>query len=273
MTVDSIMDKVSDFLADPQLTGGIMTALVICAGCFLIGTLLRLIFGKRSTAVRSVTTALGILITYIINHLLVMNGSAFTQYLPPLPFVQFDGSLIQVFSLNDLASSALCYELVNLILIAFLFGLMDDLLPAGKNIISWTLLRCVSILVSYAGFMVANLVFTKILPGFILQYAPIILITLLVLFLAVTVFKWLIGLILGVSGGPVIGAIYTFFISHIVGKQLTKSALTSGILYLLVYLANRFGHTAITLGTDFNLITALVIVMLSAVWFCIYKIF
>ena len=273
MTVDTLLDSIISFITNPQLINGALTALVICAGCFIVGCLLRLVFGKRATAVRSVTTAMGILVAYILSHLLIISDTALTQYLAPLPFVQFDGSLIRVFSLSDLTSGALYYELVNLILLAFLFGLMDDLLPAGKNIFTWLLLRCVSILVSYAGFIVVNLIFTRILPGFVLQYAPIILVALLALFLAVTVFKWLIGVILGVSGGPVLGAIYTFFISHVVGKQLTKSALTGGILYLLVYLANRFGYTAIALGDSFNISTALVLAMLSAVWYCIYKIF
>lgn len=273
MTVDTFLDSFIQFITNPQLISGLLTAVVICAGCFLIGCLLRLVFGKRATAVRSVTTALGILVTYILSHLLFASGSAFVSYLAPLPFVQFDGSLIRVFTITDLTSPALCYELVNLILLAFLFGLMDDLLPSGKNIFTWLLLRCVSILVSYIGFAAANSIFTHILPGFILQYAPVILIALLALFLAVTIFKWLIGVILGISGGPILGAVYTFFISHVVGKQLTKSALTSGILYLLVYLANRFSYTAIALGDSFNLVTALVLAMLTAVWYCVYKIF
>ena len=273
MKVDTLLDSLISVLSDPRLIGGILTSLVICAGCFVAGCLLRLVFGKRSTAVRSVTTALGILITYVITHLLVMGNSPISEYLVSLPFAQFDGSLIHIFSLSEIASADLYYELVNLILLAFLFGLMDDLLPAGKNIFTWLLLRCVSILVSYVGFMITNMIFTRILPGFALQFAPIILIALLALFLAVTVFKWLIGLILGVSGGPILGAIYTFFISHVVGKQLTKSAVTSSILYLLVYLANRFSYTSIALGDSFNLITALVLAMLAGIWFCIYKIF
>ena len=273
MTVDSLMNSFIQFITNPQLISGVITALAICAGCFLIGCLLRLFFGKRATAVRSVTTALGILITYILSHLLIAGSSELAPHLAPLPFVQFDGSLIRVFTIADLTSPAMCYELVNLILLAFLFGLMDDLLPAGKNIFTWLLLRCVSILVSYVGFAVLNMIFTRILPGFILQFAPIILVGLLALFLAVTIFKWLIGVILGISGGPILGAVYTFFISHVVGKQLTKSALTSGILYLLVYLANRFGYTAIAMGDSFNLTTALVLAMLAAVWYCVYKIF
>ena len=273
MTVDTLMNSIIQIITDPNLIGSLLTALVVCAGCFIAGSLLRLIFGKRSTAVRSVTTALGILITYILNHLLFVSGTALTSLLVPLPLVQFDGSLIRVFALSELTSQAMCYELVNLILLAFLFGLMDDLLPAGKNMITWLLLRCVSILVAYIGFAAANLLFTRILPGFILAYAPIILIGLLVLFLAVTIFKWLIGLILGVSGGPILGAVYTFFISHVVGKQLTKSALTSGILYLLVYLANRFGYTAIALGDSVHITSVLVLAMLTAVWYCVYKIF
>jgi hypothetical protein len=234
---------------------------------------MRLIFGRRATAARAVTTVLGILMTYIITHLLIAAGSPLSQYLPSLPFVKFTESAIEVFSLNALESQNFTYQLVNLIMLAFLFGLMDDLLPGGKNIFVWLILRCVSILSAYLGFILVNSIFTEILPGFILQYAPVILLALLVLFLAVTVFKWLIGMVLGISGGPVIGAIYTFFVSNLVGKQLTKAALTSGLFYLLIYLANRFEYTSITIGSPFNLFTFFTIGALTMVWYCIYKIF
>lgn len=273
MTVDSLLDSISNFLGDPQRIKSIISVLIICITCFIAGSLMRLIFGRRATAARAVTTVLGILMTYIITHLLIAAGSPLSQYLPSLPFVKSTESAIEVFSLNALESQNFTYQLVNLILLAFLFGLMDDLLPGGKNIFVWLILRCVSILSAYLGFILVNSIFTEILPGFILQYAPVILLTLLVLFLAVTVFKWLIGMVLGISGGPVIGAIYTFFVSNLVGKQLTKAALTSGLFYLLIYLANRFEYTSITIGSPFNLFTFFTIGALTMVWYCIYKIF
>lgn len=273
MKIDILLDRLTAFVTDPQFIGNMKTALMICAACFLLGIVLRLIFGKRGTAVRSVTVALGILITYILSHILNVSNWELTQYLSPLPFVRFDSGVISIFSLNSVDRNALCYELINLIMLAFLFGLMDDLLPAGKNVIVWVLLRCVCIAGAYLAYTIINMIFTRILPGFILTYAPVLLLVLFAVFLAVTVLKWLIGLILGISGGPVLGAVYTFFISHIVGKQLTKSALTTGILYLLVYLANRFQITSFAIGTGADAIVALTLIMLSAVWYCIYKVF
>lgn len=273
MKVDLILDRVTSFITDPQFLSNMKTALMICFACFLLGCLLRLIFGKRGTAVRSVTVALGLLITYIICHIVNLTDHSLSQILSPLPFVQYDSGAINIFTLEGADRNALCYELINLILLAFLFGLMDDLLPAGKNIISWVLLRCVCIVSAYLAYTIINMVFTKILPGFILTYAPILLLILLAVFLAVTVLKWLIGLILGVSGGPILGAVYTFFISHIVGKQLTKSALTTGILCLLVYLANHFHLTNIQAGDSTGVVITLIVTMLSLVWYLIYKVF
>jgi hypothetical protein len=273
MKVDILLDRVTSFVTDPLFLSNMKIVLMICLACFLLGCLLRLVFGKRGTTVRSVTVALGLLITYILSYILTTRAQTVAQFLSPLPFVQFDSSVIQIFTLEGADKNALCYELINLIMLAFLFGLMDDLLPAGKNIFSWILLRCICICGAYLSFTIVNMVFTKILPSFILTYAPVLLLILLAVFLAVTVFKWLIGLILGVSGGPVLGAVYTFFISHIVGKQLTKSALSTGILYLLVYLANHFHLTSITGIFEGNWIVALTICLLSVVWFCIYKLF
>lgn len=273
MKVDILLDRVTSFVTDPQFLTNMKTILIICIACFLLGCLLRLVFGKRGTAVRSVTVALGLLITYILSYILNTTGASLTQFLSPLPFIQFDSSLIQIFTLEGADKNALCYELVNLIMLAFLFGLMDDLLPAGKNIFTWILLRCVCICGAYLSYTIVNMVFTHILPGFILTYAPVLLLILLAVFLAVTIFKWLIGLILGISGGPVLGAIYTFFISNIVGKQLTKSATATGILYLLVYFANHFQFTSISGIAGNNWIVVLAISMLSAVWFCVYKLF
>ena len=273
MKIDILLERLTAFVTDPQFLANMKTALMICIACFLMGCLLRLLFGKRGTAVRSVTVALGLLITYIITHILNVSGSPLIQILSPLPFVQFDSGMINIFALETADRNALCYELINLIMLAFLFGLVDDLLSAGKNVITWILLRCVCIAGAYLCYTMVNTVFTRILPGFILTYAPVLLLVLLAVFLAVTVFKWLIGLILGVSGGPVLGAIYAFFISHIVGKQLTKSALTTGILYLLVYLANRFQITAITPGESGGVVMALTITMISSVWYLIYRVF
>ena len=273
MNVDTLMQSLIEAVTDPAFIGNIKMILMICVACILGGALLRLLFGKRATTVRSVTVAVGILITYLILFILSAKFSSLSAYLVALPFASFGNGTISVFTLMQSAQDNLYYELVNLILLSFLFGLLDDLLPEGKRFFTWLLLRCICIVCAYLAFSLVTGLIARFLPDAIMQYAPAILLVLLAVFLAVTVFKWLISLILGISGGPVLGAIYTFFISHVVGKQLTKSALSTGILMGLVYLANHFGMTTFVIGQPYYLTAVPLIVLLCGVWYLIHKLF
>ena len=58
------------------------------------------------------------------------------------------------------------------------------------------------------------------------------------------VLNFLLGLLLAVFD-PILGGIYTFFFSNIVGKQLTKAVVTSGILCAVFFIMGHFGYTLI----------------------------
>ena len=74
---------------------------------------------------------------------------------------------------------------------------------------------------------------------------------LLLLFLLVfMVFSGVISLVLGLIltlNSPFLGAMYTFFFSNIVGKQVSKAIFTTVILCGIVYLMEFFGYTVITI--------------------------
>lgn len=273
MNVVSLTQPLTSALSAPTFISNFEIILAICTVCIAVSALLGLAFGKRAVVVRSVTVSLGILISCLVCFILSEKVSSLSSYIVALPFVSFGNGTISVFPLMQAARETLYVQLLNLILLCFLFGLFDDLLPEGKSFISWFLLRCVCILCTYVSFSIVTGLITRLLPDVMMQYAPVILLGLLALFLAVTVFKWLIGLILGISGGPVLGAIYTLFISHIVGKQLTKSALSAGILTGLAYLANRYEMTAIVIETPYYLNAIPLIALLAGVWYLIHKAF
>lgn len=273
MNAEEILYTLTAYLTDPNVITNAITILAICLGCFLLGSLLRLLFGKNCTAVKSVTVVFGVLILYLAVFALRLVGDSFESYLPSLPFAAFGGDYISVSSITTMDQTLLWAQLVDLIVLVVIMGLIDDLLPRGKNLFVWLLLRCVTITGSAVAFTLVNRLMNAILPGVVLQYAPIILLLLLALFLAVTIFKWLIGIILGVSGGPVLGAIYTFFISHLLGKQLTKAALSSGILMGLVYLAEHYGTTVIVFPDPMGLFLIPAILLLFLVWYLVNKLF
>ena len=61
------------------------------------------------------------------------------------------------------------------------------------------------------------------------------------------------------SCGPFIGAIYTFVIGNIVGKQLAKAALTCILIVMLLVLAYHKNTTSFNLGelpVSFLILTA-----------------
>ena len=105
--------------------------------------------------------------------------------------------------------------------------------------------------------------FNTFLPGALAAYAPIILLGILAAMLILGFLNIILSLVLTVVN-PVIGALYTFFFSNVIGKQITKAVVTTIILCALVVVLNYFGYAVIsitpyTLGTYIPLIVTLLI--------------
>lgn len=269
MSIDSLTPVLDKFFTGNNLIG----ILVFCIACFILAGLLRMIFGKNGVAVKSVSGVLDLIILYCVVFVLYLQVPAFSNYLTELPFLTFFEDQITLISILEADRFVICMHLVHLVILTFSFGLLEDLLPQGKNLIVWLLLRVLSIIIVYVAFSVLCWASNTFLPGFLITYAPTILLVLLAIFLAVTIFKWLFGLLLGITGGPIIGAIYTFFVSNIVGKQLTKSALSCGLLGAIVYFLNYKGFTVLYFDDLSTAILILSIVIPVAVRYFISKLF
>ena len=89
--------------------------------------------------------------------------------------------------------------------------------------------------------------------------------------LVMSVLGLIFGALLGVTCGPVVGAVYTFFFSNIVGKQLTKAALTTLILTLCVKLLERYGITVIALGSISAGLILPPLLLVLIVWYLLYR--
>ena len=57
----------------------------------------------------------------------------------------------------------------------------------------------------------------------------------------------ILSLVLTVAN-PLIGALYTFFFSNVIGKQISKAVFTTLILSAVVYALNYFGYAAISIS-------------------------
>ena len=130
--------------------------------------------------------------------------------------------------------------------------------------------RCLTVAAGFFLHYLTTYLFQRYLPQGILQYAPAILLAVLVLLLLTGALRFLVGLIL-TTVNPIIAALYTFFFANIVGKQITKSVLTTGILCGTVYLLEDLGITALSLQPGALIAYIPFLILLIPVWFLVSR--
>lgn len=246
-------------------------AVLLTIGSILLGALGRFVFGKRSAFHCAVSSAIAILFIYSVTIALQCYGSDFQSFLAPLPFVELQEGQLRFFSFQAAEFMVICSQILNIVILAFLVNILDSILPKGKNFLVWLLLRSVTV----AGAMVLHVLalwLLRLLPVDVMQYAPMVLLALLVVLLLVGSLKIVIGAVL-TTVNPIIGILYTFFFANIVGKAITKAILTGGIISALVYLLEYIGITAIPLIGEALVLYIPFALILLIVWFVIGKLF
>lgn len=220
--------------------------LLIFAGASLLVSLLgRVVLGKRSSLNHSVSSAMGILFIYAVTIVVyTFKPWNLTSYLSPLPFVTFAGEYMVILPFQGAGISAICHEVLSLLILAFLVNLLDTFIPKGKSVVSWYLLRFVTIVLAMALHLLVDWAFNTYMPDVLVTYAPVILLGILVAMLLLGLLNLILSAVLAVVD-PIIGAIYTFFFSNIIGKQLTKAVVSTGIICAVVFLLGHFGYTLV----------------------------
>ena len=249
----------------------------ITAGVLLLGTLLlslfgRFVFGKRSVLNNAVSSAIGILFIYIISVVLRISGVVPHNFITPLPLVEISGEYLHLFQFQGAHYTTICSELLSIIILAFLVNLADGWMPKGKNVLTWFLFRCLTVVAGYLMHLIVVGLLATYLPEGLLIYAPVILLGLLVLLLLTGALKVVVGAVL-TTVNPIIGGLYTFFFATIIGKQITRSVLTTAILAGLIYGLSYLGVTAISIASAALLAYIPFGILLIVLWYIVYKIF
>ena len=242
----------------------------IFAGISVILSLLnRVIFGKRSSLNHALSSAMGIFFILAISTVVyVFEPRNLAQYLSPLPYVAFSGDYLILFSFTNSGFAAICDELLSMIILAFLVNLLDTFIPKGKNVITWYLLRFLTILLAMGLHYAFTWVSNTYLPGFLVTYAPVLLLAVLVLGVFMGLLNVALGVVL-VTLNPIFGALYAFFFSTLVGKQLSKAICTTFVLTAVVAVLNYFGTTMLCIaGAALAAYIPLLIVLLI-LWYLI----
>lgn len=283
--LDQVINKAASYIPDdvsrvihhasaylPAQIDWISTAkfmLYFAAASLILGVLSRMVLGKRSSLNHSLSSAMGILFIYAATIVVyTFKPWNLELMLSPLPFVTFAGDYLIVLPVTDTQFPALCTEVLSLIILAFLVNLLDSIMPKGENPVNWILMRLITVLICMGFHLIVTWAFQNYLPEALVTYAPVILLLLLVFMLLSGVLNLILGLVIAVSN-PFLGAMYTFFFSNVVGKQISKAFFTSAILCVIVYLMDYFGYTVICI-TAASLLTYIPLaVVLILLWYLI----
>lgn len=252
-------------------------ALVKAAGILLVGLLListvgRFAFGKRSVLNNAVSSAIGILFIYAVTVVLKSAGLQFQSLIAPLPFVTISDESLVLFSFAGADYTLICSEVLSMIILSFLVNLADGWLPKGKSLLGWVFFRCLTVVVAYLMHLVVVGLFTALLPEGIVTYAPTVLLVLLVVMLLTGALKIVVGALL-TTVNPLIAALYTFFFANVVGKQVTKAVLTTGLLALLVTGLHYVGFSVISIASAALIAYIPFLLLLVVLWYIVYKVF
>lgn len=239
------------------------------AASLILGILSRMVLGKRSSLNHSLSSAMGILFIYAVTIVVyTFKPWNLELLLSPLPFVTFAGDYMIVFPITDAQFTAVCSEILSLIILAFLVNLLDNFFPKGNNVVSWYLMRFITLAFCMGLHLVVNWAMDTYLPEILVQYAPMVLLFLLAFMVLSGVLNLVLGLVIAVSN-PFLGAMYTFFFSNIIGKQLSKAIFTSAILCLVVYLMEFFGYVVICINATALLTYIPLALVLLLLWYLI----
>lgn len=217
---------------------------IILIGSLLINLICRFIFRKQTMLGHAVSSSIAIIFIYVLTVLFMTTVTQLRSFVTPLPFVSISGESLSIFSFRSAEIPVIASQILSMIILSFLVNLVDGWLPRGKNLLSWFFFRILTIGVGFFAHYLITLLFNKYCPQFIVTYAPAALLILLIVMLLTGALRFVVGLIL-TTVNPIIAALYTFFFASLVGKQITKSVLTTAILSGIVFLLEHWGISSL----------------------------
>lgn len=230
------------------ITSHVLLGIVLIVGFLLLSSLFRFLFGKKAQIGKAFTSGMEILCLYIIYIAVYAFRLHWNVFLNPLPFTTLENGILHFFTFADTNFTAVCGEILRLLILAFLVNLMNSIIPKGKKVLTWLLLRSGTVVLALFANYMAESALSLWLPFGIATYAPMILIGVLVVLILLGSLKLLVGIALGISN-PILGALYTFFFANFVGRALARAILTTTLIVALVYLLNILGLTTVVITT------------------------
>lgn len=246
---------------------------ILVAAVFVSSLLFRIILGRRSALNRAVCAGIGVLCIYVLTIIVyTFHPGNLDQFLIPLPFVDFSGTTMYLTRYTEAPFSDICAEILSLIILVLVYNLTDSLLPDGETTLSWILLRSLAIIASMIVHYFLIVLTKDYLPELLVSYGPMILLVCLLTSFFAGILGALLGLVVAVIN-PILGLLFHFFFSSRLGKELSKSVLTSAILIGLIATLHRLGYTVIGVSAIALLSYIPLLLILVALWWVLERIF
>ena len=249
----------------------IAISIVLLLGTLILGIFGRFIFGKRSTLNKAVSSAIGIIFIYAVTVLILQYADEYASIISPLPYVTITKEQITLFQFEGTHYSLICSEVLRMMILAFLVNLIDGWMVKGKNLISWLIFRCFTVILAFILHYVVWLLIATYVPENIMQYAPTILLICMALLLLTGALKIPIGALL-ITINPIIGGLYTFFFANIIGKEITKAAFTTALITALFFFVGKLGISVIALSSSILMAYIPFIPVVFIVWYLVYRV-
>lgn len=216
-------------------------------GVLLLSSLTRFLFGKENQINLALTASMEILCLYALNIVICAFGLHYEFFLSPLPLVTIAEDYLFFFPILTADINAICEQLLKLLIIAFLVNLIGGMIPQGQHLLTWTILRLLTVVLSVAALYGADTLLATYVPQGFAEYAPTILVLSLAALIALGSLKIFVGAALAFLD-PIIAALYTFFFSNIIGRALARALVSvlaiSGLVALLSYMDITVLHIA-----------------------------
>ena len=243
---------------------------ILLIGALILSGVCRFIFRKTNMISQAVSSSIAVIFIYVVMVLILTVIPKLRFLVTPLPFVTFTQDILSFFSFRSGAYPSIAAEILSMIILAFLVNLADGWMPRRKHLLKWLFWKCLTVVVGFLLHYLAVWLFNRYLPQVIVLYAPAILLAILVVMLLTGALKLVVGLLLA-TVNPVIGALYTFFFANVVGKQITKAILTTGILSGVIVLLEDMGITVLSLQPGALVAYIPFLLLLIPVWYAVSR--
>ena len=240
VSLTSILPSVEALASGMDWLGIIQAVALLALAIFLIGGVFRLLFGKGSSLNCAVSASLSIMLVYLAAILIYLFLPDLRDSLEPLPFVRIDLQRVFLIDWMQLSEEVFYPSVLKLAILALTVNLLEEFMPEGEKFLSWYLWRTVTVLTSLTAYILICGFVESLVPQLFSDWAKYVIWGFWAVILLTGLLKVLLGLILTVMN-PIIGGLYALFFTNTLGRQFSKSILTTVLVMTVFQLMYRGG--------------------------------